>query len=128
MKSLLFALAALLFFAGCKKEPGEGGRAEIQGIVYEQRYTGNFPVSTPYPLGDQRVYIIYGDGTYSDNDTHTDPNGKYHFPWLRKGAYKIYVRSECNAYQNCMEGIYANVEISGKKDVVQGDTLFVKNY
>jgi hypothetical protein len=128
---MLAALCALpVLMIGCNKEPGEGGRAEIQGIVYEQRYNDatNLPIGLPYPLSDYRVAIIYGDGDYADNDTRTGPDGKFHFPWLRKGDYRLYVISECNDYINCTEGIYVDVEISGRKDVVQSDTILVKNY
>ena len=43
---LVIALGALLFSA-CKKEEGDGGKAEIRGTVLEQRYnlSGN-------PAGD----------------------------------------------------------------------------
>lgn len=122
------ALSVLL--SACNKEPGEGGRAEIRGVVYEQRYNSstNLPVGAAYPISEQRVYIIYGDGDYADNDTRTEPNGAFRFPWLRKGDYRVYVVSECNAYQNCTEGIYVDASISGRKDVVKLDTILIRNY
>ncbi|MBK7382935.1 MAG: hypothetical protein IPI81_06295 [Flavobacteriales bacterium] len=131
MKALLALLFTFsLLVIGCKKEPGEGGRAEIQGVLYEQRYNGttDLPIGNAYPLSDARVSIIYGDGDYPDNDTRTSPEGRFHFPWLRKGDYRIYVISECNAYNNCTVGIYTDVEISGRKDVVVIDTILVRNY
>lgn len=120
----------LSLITACNKEPGEGGRAEIQGIVYERRYneSTNLPIGAAYPLADYRVAIIYGDGDYADDDTRTGPDGKFHFPWLRKGDYQVYVLSECNTYVNCTEGIYVDVEISGKKDIVSTDTILVRNY
>jgi len=129
MKTLsAVALCAMLFVA-CKKDAGEGGKAELQGVVLEQRYnsSGN-PSGDPYPLADQRVYIIYGDGNYHDDDTRTGPNGEYRFPWLRKGTYKVYTISECNTYQNCTEGIYRSAEISGRKEVLNLATITVRNY
>ncbi len=131
MKVMLAALLALpILTTGCNKEPGEGGRAEIQGIVYEQRYSQStgLPTGSAYPLSDHRVAIIYGDGDYADNDTRTGPNGEYRFPWLRKGDYRLYVISECNDYENCTEGLYASVSINDRKDVVKADTIFVRNY
>ncbi len=128
---MCIVLLALPFLStGCNKEPGEGGRAEIQGIVYERRYNDatNLPIGAAYPLADYRVAIVYGDGDYADDDTRTGPDGKFHFPWLRKGDYRIYVISECNTYVNCTEGIYVDVEISGRKDVVEMDTIQVRNY
>lgn len=131
MRGMLFVLLALpLLLDACNKEPGEGGRAEIRGVVYERRYNDatNLPIGQAYPLADARVSIIYGDGDYADDDTRTGPNGEFRFPWLRKGDYRIYVISECNTYTNCTEGIYVDVEISGRKDVVNTDTLLVRNY
>ena len=131
MKALFAVLFALsLLISGCNKEPGEGGRAEIQGTVYEQRFneTTNLPIGNAYPLSDYRVAIIYGDGDFANDDTRTGPEGQFNFPWLRTGDYRIYVISECNAYQNCTEGIYLDVEISGRKDVVVTDTILVRNY
>lgn len=125
---VVIALGALLFSA-CKKEEGEGGKAEIRGTVEEQRYNGaGNPSGDPYPLADQRVYIIYGDGQYYDDDTRTGPNGEYRFPWLRRGSYRVYALSECNDYQNCTEGIYQTAEIDGRKDIVSLSTITVRNY
>ncbi len=131
MRAMLAALLALsILLIGCKKEPGEGGRAEIQGIVYEQQYNNNtnLPFGPKYPLTDYRVAIIYGDGDYADDDTRTGPDGKFRFPWLRKGDYRIYVITECNDYVGCTEGVFADVSINDRKDIVEMDTLFVRNY
>ncbi|MBK8498068.1 MAG: hypothetical protein IPL52_04445 [Flavobacteriales bacterium] len=131
MKAMLAALLALpILITSCNKEPGEGGRAEIRGVVYEQRYNSStgLPIGSAYPLADYRVAIIYGNGDYADDDTRTGPTGEYRFPWLRKGDYRLYVISECNDYQNCTEGVYASVSINDRKDVVQADTLLVRNY
>lgn len=131
MRAMYTALLALpLLVLGCKKEPGEGGRAEIHGIVYERMYNDatNQPYGPKYPLADARVFIIYGDGDFADDDTRTGPDGKFRFPWLRKGDYKVYAISECFGFQGCTEGVYRAAEISGRKDVVNTDTIFVRNY
>jgi len=125
---LVIALGALLFTA-CKKEEGDGGKAEIRGTVEEQRYnTSGNPAGDPYPLADQRVYIIYGDGQYYDDDTRTGPDGKYRFPWLRRGNYRVYTISECDDYANCTEGIYETAVIDGRRDFVSLPTITVRNY
>ena len=125
---IAIALGALLFVA-CKKEEGEGGKAEIRGTVLEQRYnTSGNPTGDPYPLADQRVYIIYGDGQYHDDDTRTGPNGEYRFPWLRRGSYRVYAISECDDYQNCTEGIYRTAKIEDRKDIVTVEDITVRNY
>jgi hypothetical protein len=129
MRSLLpSAAAVLLLLTGCSKEPGEGGRAEIRGVVKEQRYNGSNPTGDPYPVAEQRVYIIYGDGDYANDDTRTGPNGEFNFPWLRKGDYRVYVISECN---NCPSGttaVYAAVEISGRREIANVGTITIRNY
>ncbi|MCB0763319.1 MAG: hypothetical protein R2815_13590 [Flavobacteriales bacterium] len=124
MKSTLACtLACAFLFTACSKEPGEGGKAEIRGIVYQQEYNDNTgqPVGTPIPAPEQRVYIIYGDGEYFDDDTRTGPDGKFRFPWLRKGSYKIYTYSECR--ENTCDGdqyaIEVTAEIGSRKDVVE---------
>lgn len=130
MKPLMLgALAAgLLAMYGCRKEPGEGGRGEIRGTVYEQRYNSSTPMGDPYPLAEQRVYIIYGDGAYHDDDTRTGPNGEFRFTWLRKGDYRVYVMSECQGCPGGQEGIYMDATISRRKQVVDLGRITVRNY
>jgi len=124
----LVVLICSTMLLGCKKDPGEGGRAEIRGTLYEQRYNSSNPQGEPYPLADTRVYIIYGDGDYHDDDTRTGPNGEFRFAWLRKGSYRLYAISEC---QNCPggnEGVYVTVTVDGRKDVVNVGRITVRNY
>ncbi len=119
-----------LALTACNKEPGEGGKAEIRGTVYEQRYgvTSGNPQGDPYPIAEQRVYIVYGDNDYADDDTRTGPNGEFRFAWLRKGSYKIYVISECDDYTNCTEAIYRTAEVGERKEVVNVDRITIRNY
>lgn len=131
MRATLTVLLALSFLCtGCRKEPGEGGRAEIRGVIYERRYNSStdLPIGAAYPLADARVYIIYGDHDYADDDTRSGPAGEFHFPWLRKGSYRVYAISECSGFTGCTEGVYREVEINGRKDVAKADTIFVRNY
>lgn len=124
----LTGLAFALF--ACSKEPGEGGKAEIRGVVYQQEYNENTgqPMGDPVPVGDHRVYIVYGDGEYYDDDVRTGPDGQFRFPWLRKGTYKVYTFSECQ--ENMCDGdqyaIYRTVEIGGRKDVVEVPLITVE--
>lgn len=124
MKVFPLYLAGLLFaLSACSKEPGEGGKAEIRGVVYQQEYNENTgqAVGVPVPVGDHRVFIIYGDGLYYDDDVRTGPDGQFRFPWLRKGTYKVYTFSECR--ENTCDGdqyaVYRTVEIGGRKDAVE---------
>lgn len=122
------ALACGAMMAGCKKEPGEGGKAEIRGLLYEQRYINGQPAGEPYPKADARVYIIYGDGIYHDDDTRSGPNGEFRFTWLRKGKYRLYAISECLGCPSGEEGVYLDVTINGRKEVVNVGRLTIRNY
>ncbi|MEO8591662.1 MAG: hypothetical protein ABI432_19930 [Flavobacteriales bacterium] len=131
MRTTLVGLAsAAVLFTACNKDPGEGGKAEIHGIVYEQRYNNvtNLPVGDPYPIAEQRVYIIYGDGDYADDDTRTEPDGTYRFAWLRKGDYRIYTVSECDTCASGTKGIYVSAEIGDRKEVVDVPLITIENW
>src|SRR5688572_10183771 len=91
-------LILLIASIGCAKEPGIGGRAEIHGRVLE-RHQGS---GEYYPLADHDVFIVFGDGTTPDDDVSTGPDGRFRFPWLRKGAYRVFTISECDwDLENC---------------------------
>ena len=126
--TLIVGAIGLLLLSSCRKEPGEGGRAEIRGLLYEQRYVNGQPSGDAYPLADTRVYIIYGDGAYHDDDTRTGPNGEFRFAWLRKGDYRLYAISECQGCPGGSEGVYLSASVNGRKDVVNVGRLTVRNY
>ncbi len=129
-----FLSACLIVFSmllqSCSKEPGEGGRAEIQGKVMEQRYNNNTqqPVGSPYAKAEQRVYIIYGDGEFHDDDVRTGPDGRFRFPWLRKGDYTVYTISECGQYSGCTISVSANASISDRKELVDVGDLLIQQW
>lgn len=125
-------------FSGCEKEEGEGGRSSISGRVIEQdMYSFAFPDSVrfEFPIGDERVYIIYGDETeVYDDDMRTDFNGRYHFRYLRKGTYTIFTYSECNILYDdgCQESggvfpVIRQVELGKNEDIVLED-IVIQNY
>jgi hypothetical protein len=91
---ILFVLISLSFFS-CKKQPGEGGFASIEGKVYVKDYDDSYTIVTAeYYLPSETVYIIYGDGTEVANTVKTSYDGSFKFNYLRKGTYKIFVLSE----------------------------------
>ena len=96
----------------------------------EQRYnpSTNQPIGQPYVLAEARVYIIYGDGAFHDDDVNTGPDGRFHFPWLRKGDYTVYVISECPQYSGCTFAVSATAEIGDRKAVVDVGDLTVQNW
>jgi hypothetical protein len=78
----------------CKKEPGPGGLASIQGKVYAYDFTSGKDLLSEGYLGDMRVYIGTADGSTSFDDVRTSFDGSFEFPMLRKGSYKVWVFAE----------------------------------
>lgn len=132
MKRALFVLPIVALLTACNKEPGEGGKAEIRGMLTEQYFSAsNNPITDPYPLPGENVYIVYGDaseGAYPDDNVDTGPGGVFRFPWLRKGTYTIFAVSECNDCEGGTTTISRTVEIGDKKEVVEFGTLAIKKY
>ena len=137
MRALLPLLAcSALLLASCKKEPGEGGKSEVRGHIYEQRFNSGTCQATgdAYPLMDARVYIIYGDHDFYDDDVRTGPDGLFVFSWLREGSYRIYAFGECD--DGCDDGDcpngqtakYASASVDGKEGVTDVGRITVKNY
>lgn len=93
-KKLFVSFAIILgslFFNSCKKEPGEGGFASIEGKLYVKNYDATFTlITSEYFLPGETVYIIYGDGTEVGNTVKTSYDGSFKFNYLRKGKYKVY--------------------------------------
>ncbi|MBZ0205136.1 MAG: hypothetical protein K8H89_02345 [Flavobacteriales bacterium] len=129
MRHLVILLSTLLLLTtACKKEPGEGGKAVIKGTVMRQNVNAlGIPQGDPYPYQDTRVYIIYGDNDFHDDDVRTGPDGNYEFRWLRKGDYTVYTFGECDCPGNSVE-VSRKVTIDGKKDVVTVPTIIVDNF
>ena len=94
LRIIVLVLISLNFFS-CKKQPGEGGFASIEGKVYAKDYDDSFTLLTAgYYIPSETVYIIYGDGTEVANTVKTSYDGSFKFNYLRKGTYKIFVLSE----------------------------------
>jgi hypothetical protein len=127
MTATLVALALLC--GACNKEPGEGGRAELRGQLFEQRFNnlGN-PMGPPYPLADERVFIIYGDGEFHDDNVRTSPDGRYRFPWLKRGDYTVYAISECGDFRGCNYAVMRKVTIGKRKEIVEVPDIIIENW
>ena len=94
-KITLFIILVSLTFFSCKKQPGEGGFASIEGKVYVKNYDAYFSILlSEYYLPSETVYIVYGDGTEVGNTVKTSYDGSFKFNYLRKGTYKVYVIGE----------------------------------
>ena len=135
MRKLLLFLPFVLLLSTCSKEPGEGGRAEIVGRVMTQLYQNNandVPIGEPYPTPEHRVYIIYGNGNYHDDDVRTGADGGFRFSGLRPGTYKIYTVSEVfrlpTVTPSGTEVVMRTVEIKERKGTVNIGDLNIKRF
>jgi uncharacterized protein (DUF2249 family) len=113
VRNFLIICVVVIAFTACEKQAGEGGTSVIEGQVYKI-YTSEIVVNELDSFGNidttfksidtlyyqldqgEDVYIIYDDseGELYDDKFETDYNGKYHFEYLRKGDYTIYVLSD----------------------------------
>jgi len=129
IKPLLFIFICTIFFS-CKKEPGEGGFASIEGKVYVKNYDASYTILTAeYYLPGETVYIIYGDETEVGNTVKTSYDGSFKFNYLRKGKYKVYVIGEdpSKPYLSVPKEELMEVTITKKKEkVVLNDLVIIK--
>ena len=127
--STLVVIATALLLS-CKKEPGEGGFATIEGKVYVKNYDTYFSILTAeYYLPGETVYIIYGDKTEVGNTVKTSYDGSFKFNYLRKGKYKVYVIGEDSTITNRSNPKIEMVEvtITDKKQTKSvGDLVILK--
>ncbi len=130
---LVLVLSSIVL-AGCTKEEGEGGRAQIVGRIMTQDYNNNpneIAVGSPYPTPEHRVYIIYGDNEFNDDDVRTGGDGRFRFPELQKGKYTIYTVSEVYRSLDTPSGIeviYRTVNIKKKDEKVDLGDIPIKRY
>lgn len=122
-------LVLILFVSSCSKEEGVGGKNTITGVIIKQDYTASTnQLFNTYPAKEERVYIVYGDKTYYEDETRTNYDGTFRFDYLYKGTYTIFVYSECLACPGESEALFQEIEIDTRKGDAVLDTMFVKNY
>lgn len=127
---IIFFIVVFATLLSCKKEPGEGGFASIQGKVLIKNYDASYTILTEehYAAGET-VYIIYGDAVEVGNTIKTSYDGSFKFNYLRKGKYKVYVIGEdaSKPYLSVPKEELREVTISKKKDkVVLDDLVMIK--
>lgn len=132
IKTILSIFVVAIFLMACNKE-GEGGAATIEGKIMVQLINENTLDSlTTYEAQDERVYIIYGDGTTYDDDVRTTYNGNFSFDYLYTGDYTIYAYSECLLHlEDCpskSETMIEVVNISSSRETVTVPTITIKKY
>mgnify|MGYP003685484907 CR=1 FL=1 len=120
-------LCILLTLVSCKKEEGTGGSSTISGTIEVTSFNEFSGVEIEnYNAKGKRVYILYGDDEIQSDDTRTNYDGKFEFPFLKKGDYKIYVFSDCSC-PGGEEAIFKSVTISDNNQTVYtGDISIAK--
>jgi hypothetical protein len=118
---LVLVTVLIMPFGSCKKPAGPGGKASIKGKVYATDWDNQqrFVISRGYAV-DERVYIMYGDHDFIDDDVRTSPDGTFEFRYLNKGKYKVFVNSIDTTTHlkgvDTYSSIIANVEITGTSE------------
>jgi len=117
---LVFLIMGLM---SCKKEPGAGGLATIEGNVYSNLFdpSGNFMEKVA--AGDKNVYLVYGDNENYDERVDTDADGKYQFKGLQKGNYVVYTFADCISCPSGLDEVEIEVEITDKKGTATANDL-----
>ena len=135
--TFLFAAALTLLISACSKPAGEGGRATITGKIWVENYNtlgaypgGAYTLNGEYAGADEDVYIIYGDDASYGNKVKSGPDGIFEFKYLRKGDYKIYVKSKDTTrasyyYGSGIKTIDVSVTIGDKKETVTTEDLVI---
>ncbi len=130
MKKITLLLFLALAMASCKKEPGVGGDASIKGQVWARDFNSNFTAFIgEYPAEDVYVYLAYGNKDGYDKRIKTDYNGYFHFDYLYKGDYKVYVYSLDSTLTdlNNQVAVVNNVTIQERKEEVDLKRITIYN-
>ena len=118
---ILFAgvLSLGLFCTQCKKGPGVGGRATIQGKVYEVVYDKKYlwKLDSGYS-GNQTVNILFGTDLGVDGNQKTSYDGTYTFQYMRPGKYKLFTYSRSRKTNLPDSAVVRDVEITGNTQVL----------
>ena len=125
---IFFGIVLISIISSCKKDPGEGGNSAISGKVYIREYNKSFTtLVAEYYAPDEDIYIIYGDGTSSDDHLKTGPNGDFIFRYLRPGKYTLYAYSADSAGTSASGTVpvYMNVEITKKNQTIDAGTIII---
>lgn len=132
MRKLLIPVVLLLSLVACRKFPGEGGQASIEGSVHiENRLVLTNPATIfdTVPGADEEVFLVYGDHFSPDDRLWTDYEGKFRFRNLRKGTYTLYVYSKDTTgdpgQHNLRMPIIREIEITDRKEELDLGEIFI---
>ncbi len=119
MKKFLLVASSLTILIACKKGPGIGGQASINGKVYGWLYNKflTAKIDSGY-VGNYTVNIIYGDDLGVDANVKTDYTGAFSFLYLRTGHYKVFVYSRAHKTNQADSALVQEIDITSKKQVL----------
>jgi hypothetical protein len=94
----------------CEKDEGVGGKSTLSGKILVKDFKGGQLVEEYYGA-EERVYIIYGEGEFFNDDTRTNPDGTFRFEYLQPGYYRVFAYSDCDSCAGGTEPIFKEVVI-----------------
>lgn len=122
LSRIQFLFLFVLTLSACKKEPGEGGQANIMGRLYAFEVDKYGAVVDSGYIADERVFIKYGNNSYTSNDVRTSYGGYYAFEYLQTGDYVVYAVSKCDTCQlgQAIDSIHVTISKT-RQDIVLRD-------
>ncbi len=79
------------------------------------------------PMSNERVYLIYGDGTFYNESARTGAFGDFQFDNLQIGEYKVYVMSKDPLTGEMTKQILEKVSITSEESIVETPTFFIEH-
>jgi hypothetical protein len=79
------------------------------------------------PMANERVYLIYGDGSFYNESARTGAFGDFQFDNLQVGEYQVYVVSKDPISGEMTEQILEKVSITSEESIVETPTFFIEH-
>ena len=134
MKFKAVALAIVIFFftlvLGCRKGPGEGGKASVTGKIKVEYYNPDWStLISEYPAKAEDVYIVFGNSTTYNDKTETHYDGTYLFNYLLPGRYDLYVYSKdsTGSADNKVAVIKEFIILDEDREIILDDLIIIDN-
>ncbi len=125
---LYIAIILVIGISSCSKPAGEGGTSRIKGKIYIRDYNSTFTIlQDQFYAMEERVYIIYGDNDFYDDDIRTSYDGTYVFDNLRKGTYSVFAYSDDSTFTapGGMYPVIQTVEITEEYQTIEVPTIIL---
>lgn len=130
MKIIIYLSLGIAILASCKKFEGPGGKAQITGSIQGNKYDGAGNLLATYAMKDHNVYLIYGNDSgdnFYDDDISTSYDGSFEFNYLTKGNYRLFTYGKCPSCPGGDTVLIYDIEITGKKEVIDLGTINIRD-